>query len=293
MDRFNRINKTLLIKKLVFIFLFFTQLGVAQSDSLKHPKVRIDIALPFEACLTYYKGSNTSEYPEWAQHLLNNNKKFGISLDLINTQIIFFNKFQIETGYSMRNVGFLQKEAIKSFANSNPNYFIQEQSEYATSGPANTYGSHGMSYFKIGIGINLKIFKSNYIQPYCTYLTGKGSMPEGTYSFKEYNSNYFYVNTYSFSKNKTTGFLAGLRFKHYMNGDKEPSNAYAFWGIKIEIASINRTAEGEITTTEGVLKNENRVNFNVNKKFINYSIAIYSGIGYKGNKYKHVKLFEE
>ena len=224
------------MKKCIYLLLFFSNLILAQRDSLDLQKVRFEFLVPCEAGFTIGGGVKTGILPGHAEILMNNNKFYGAQFQTLFS-VYFFNRFILEAGYSGDHLNCNSKKVISEFENSDSNYFIQ--SEATSISPLNS-SQYYLSYFRLGAAWNFKISKSSSMQPYIYYATGKGRLPAAKFAYKDRLSNNFYTNDYSFNSIKSTGYIIGLRFKKFVDFDQpSDSKCFAYAGIKLEFARID------------------------------------------------------
>lgn len=276
------------MKNCFLLFLLFTNALLAQVDTVNLKKVRFEVI--FEPGLIYGNSSTVAPLPQGADAFLNSNKSYGSQVQY-GTQIYFFNKIILEAYYTHDKFYLDGPKMHWDLKASNSNYFVQAEPKYGQS-QAISFGDHDIHNFRIGLGINFKLTKSKYIQPYGSYAIGKMRLPDGKFAFKDYASNYFYINDYSFNSLKATGYVFGLRYKYFVDGNvDEPSPLYGDIGIKIEYTQMHFTGNGKIVKTDGITKWETEQSFSVSKSYNYFTVGVFCAVGYKGKKFNNNFFF--
>jgi hypothetical protein len=277
------------MNRIVFILLLLTVKLSAQEDDVNKKKIRVELQV--EGGVFYGTGTLSGPMP-WGAHLYANSfKNYGVN-DHYGLQICFFNKFTAEVFYSNDQFQCDKQKMLNEMRSDYGNYFIQEHAKYAQY-DFSILNDLNINCFQFGLAGNIRLRKNKYIQPYAFYSTGKTELPKGELVFKDYNSNNFITNRYTFDT-KTTGCVFGVRLKHFSDSEPEsPSVIYAHAGIKIEYAIINMAGTGHVLTTDGRSGAQSTVNFDIKKSFRYMTVGVFFGLGSKDQKYKASRFFSE
>ncbi len=263
------------MRLLAILILLYSGPMSAQKDSTH--KVRVEISMPviFTSGLTFQTMAGTSNY---ARHLISNSKSTGGYQQWLGTQVHFFDKVFVEVAFMNNGIGYNKKDALKQLQDANPDHFIQEESIYQTSS-GTTYGSDNLNYFRLGLGVDIKIKHYRYVQPRFVLCTGKARLPSGEYAFKEYSSNMYYIKEYKLPKSKCNGFSLGISYKWYIDTD-EPSKTLANFGLTADFTYLNTSGKGTITSTDA-FKNKSEIQADFRKTYKIFSVGIILGLSNK------------
>lgn len=284
MERFNYIDKALLMRQVIFISVIFSNVAFAQVDTVKLQKIRFEGIL--EGGLVFGNTTIIGPLPERADIFMNNAKKYGTNVQF-GLQTYFFNKVMLGVEYTHDKYKADYKKIASEIKSSNSNYFIQAEPKYQNS-EAWSYGNYDLNYLRLSLGGNIRLTKSKYLQPYVGYGLGKGSFPSGKFAYKDNLSNNFYINDFSFNSVKASGYIVGIRYKYFADAvadDGSVSLLYSHLGIKLEVSSMNISGNGKIVRTQGVTNTESSTDFQISKNYQYITVGVFLGLGYKGKKH--------
>ena len=269
------------MKKLCLLFILVPYLCLSQTDSLRRKKIGWQFSFPFEPGLSYYLPERNKGRPEFA-HLLNNRELIGTHMQIGSFQLQFYDRFFIEAAADFDNIGFKEGGALKELQDLNPDYFIQARSEYGEpEGAADGRYASSIRCFRLGAGYNILLKQYLYLKPSAAFNAGYAALPSTKYVFKEYTSNNFFTNTYSYGKLKSSGFTVGICFSRYMPSDN--INIIPLWGIKLDYSRMIVKGEGKITQTR-LYQPDVESFVPVNDKFQYITLSIFLGLSGKRDK---------
>lgn len=272
------------MKKLLCVFFLLPLLSVSQKDSTHRKKIGLQLSFPFEV-----GGSvalNNSGTDQRIEFLTGSPKSIGSRVQTVSAQIHFYDRIFIEYAYNFDNQPFHKSKALDKLWNNVPGYFVQEQVNNGSTG-GKSYGSYSFNYSRVGLGGSIYLPYHLYLRPYICYSFGKSFFPNGSFAFKEYSSNRYFVREYTFEKLKTSGFHAGLTLCNHVESDKSTGSLIALLGIKVEYSEIHVKGNGIITQTEDFQSDIVTV-VPVNKKFRYITIGIFLGLTGSRDK-NHIK----
>ncbi len=274
---------------LFLITVFFSNNVWAQVDTVNLKKIRFEVVA--EAGLMYGSTSKIGYLPEGADIFMNNSKNIGSNVQW-GLQTYFFNKILLGVEYAHDKFNSNGSKIDSEIKISNRNYFIQGEPKFAQSSGPVSLGDYSIQYLRVGLGGNIKLTKSKYLQPYVCYGIGRGLFPHGKYAYKDNFSNDFYTNDFSFNSLVAKGYVGGIRYKYFADANtEEPSVAYSHIGIKLEFCYMDIIGHGKILRTEGYTKQESSVSFDVSKHYQYITLGVFVGLGLKGKKYSNSFLF--
>lgn len=276
------------MKKILSILFFLPNIIAAQVDTVSLQKVRFEFTIEGGA---FYGETNTMDLMPWRADLFANSiAKYGLQ-DQFGLQVCFFNKFSAEVFYSRDQFQGTKVKIVDELRLNYTDYFIQE---HAKNGSYTFYGDNNSNirYLRMGLSGNIRLTKSKYLQPYAFYAIGNTSFPKGEFAFKELNSNNFYINQYSFEKMRTTGYIVGVRYKYFVDGNMgSTSRLYGHIGLKLEVAYMNVVGQGKVQRKNGITGQETIDMIDVNRNFQYVTLGVFFGLGMKEKRFNNNFLF--
>ncbi|MCW3072344.1 MAG: hypothetical protein JWO44_2234 [Bacteroidetes bacterium] len=266
------------MKKLVHLFLLFPFFCLAQKDSSTPQRKAIgwELVLPFEPGLSYYLSSSTNEASAEASHLLSHPKAVGTRLQALSAQLHFYDRAYIGLAYTLDGVGFKNADALEDLQKHQPGYFVQEESKYISSSGF-SYGKYTQHYFRAEIGLNIRLKKFMYLQPFVSYGIGRGTVPSGKYGFKDNSSNYFYENSYSFRRPMVNVINAGFNFNLHSQDNNEEKRYMGYWGFRLDYTRAVATATGIVSSTDIYSATANR-EYSMKRTSSYISLSVFVGV---------------
>jgi len=239
----------------------------AQTDTIRC--LRGEFYFPFSGGFSYIGNSSNSTQ---ASPLLMNERDLGGFWQVVSFQLHIKNNVFAAASYTLSSLRSNREKALGQLQKENPNYFIQQESKYQEV-DGWSYNVPSLDYWKFGVGMNLHLNKERYLQPCASFCTGRSTLPNGLYAFKEYTSNHFFVNDYQSGKSSATGFAIGLEYKRYAKTDEEGMFRYGIVGISLGFTHLATSGTGTITSAD-VFLNESVSTFSFEKSWNIISVGV-------------------
>jgi hypothetical protein len=270
------------MKRLLCILLLSPFFCFSQKDSTKHSVIGWQFVLPFEPGLSCYLSSAINAVPAETKQMFGHNNRIGTQVQVLSAQLHFYDRVYIGVAFDFDGTNFKNNDALAELHDADQDHFVQQEGKYSTSSGF-VYGKYSQSYLRSEIGLQLKLKPFIYLQPFISLNYGNAFLPKGRYSFKEYSSNYFYVNEYTFEKPRVKGYSIGLNFVHGMRSGQPNDKKLGFWGVKLDYTFAEVTATGIVSSTDKY-RPAAVYSYPVKRKASYLSLAVFIGLSSQKDK---------